>query len=225
MTDNKGQNIGFFRGVSLASFLQMLEQEQKTCTLTVQVGDATGKMYFTQGELVDAELNGQAGADAVYTMLAWDSPGFRVDPPVEKNRVIYEPLAHLLLAAATQSDEKQHEIAENEEYDPQVRRLLEAIKSTAGVKEHYFLDRKGKLIVGSSEDSAASALITHIVISGVQMGKVFRAKGPQRIQLSLTNNEVLLIVPGGGMIIGLVLSAQASVEKTSALLRQGLRNV
>ena len=53
--DNARGRIG---GVSLASFLQMLEQERKTCTLVVESDEQSGRLYFDAGDLIDAECGG-----------------------------------------------------------------------------------------------------------------------------------------------------------------------
>ena len=43
------------RGISLESFLQVLEVEKKTCTLTINSQHRSGRLYIHEGELIHAE--------------------------------------------------------------------------------------------------------------------------------------------------------------------------
>jgi CheY-like chemotaxis protein len=75
LTDSLAQAVcGQVHYVSLASFLQLLEMERKTCTLTVSQGDKTGLLAIRNGVLVaarTAELQGQAAAISI---VAWSFP-------------------------------------------------------------------------------------------------------------------------------------------------------
>ncbi|HHD64271.1 MAG TPA: DUF4388 domain-containing protein [Desulfobulbaceae bacterium] len=231
--DNARGRIG---GVSLASFLQMLEQERKTCTLVVESGEESGRLYFDSGDLIDAECGGEVGREAVYMLLTWNAPSFRVTESEDRLRRIIQPLAHLLLNAATLQDEQQHEEEKNGKdtaqtnpleapgvkNNPALRRLLETIISIAEVRHYYLLNRQGKMIAQSSKNTKIPDFITYSVVSGIQMRKALDVKGPHRIQLTLENGEVLLIFPGAGMIIGLQLSSEASASAVTAKLRSVL---
>lgn len=231
--DRKGS--GQIGGVSLASFLQMLEQERKSCTLVVESDGQRGSFFFDGGELIDAECGGEAGQKAVYELLTWENPSFRVSEPEDRLRRITQPLAHLLLNAATRQDEQRHEEKESEgnpgnnpmeapgvKNNPAVQRLVETIVSIADVKHYYLLSRQGKMITQSSKNNKIPDFITYCVVSGIQMRKALEVKGPHRIRMVLENGEVLLILPGAGMIIGLQLSKDASVSEITAKLRPAL---
>ena len=226
---------GQLGGVSLASFLQMLEQEKKSCTLVVESDGKSGSFYFDEGELIDAEYEGEAGQEVVYTLLTWKNPSFSVSEPEDRIRRINQPLAHLLLNAATRQDEREYEGKKDEsrpgnnpmeapgvKNNPALQRLVETIVSIAEVKHYYLLSRQGKMIVQSSKNNKIPDFITYCVVSGIQMRKALDAKGPHRIRLVLANGEVLLILPGAGMIIGLQLIRNASVSEITARLRPAL---
>jgi hypothetical protein len=233
-TDNR--ESGRIGGVSLASFLQMLEQERKTCTLVVESGEQSGRLYFDEGDLIDAECEGEVGREAVYMLLTWNAPSFRVTEPEDRLRRITQPLAHLLLNAATLQDEQEHEGKKTEKEtaqtnpleapgvknNPSLQRLLKTIISIAQVRHYYLLNRQGKMIAQSSKNSKIPDFITYSVVSGIQMRKALDAKGPHRIQMILENGEVLLVFPGAGMIIGLQLSSDASTSEITAKLRSVL---
>jgi len=103
------QADGHIGGVSLASFLQMLEQERKNCTLKVASGNVRGSFFFEEGDLIDAECEDVVGQEAVYALLSLENPTFKVTDVEDRLHRITQPLAHLLLNAATRIDEKKHE--------------------------------------------------------------------------------------------------------------------
>ena len=227
------QGDGHIGGVSLASFLQMLEQERKSCTLKVTSGDVKGSLYFEEGELIDAECEGEVGQDAVYTLLAFDNPTFKVSELEDRLHRITLPLAHILLNATTKIDEEQHEDesmkmsngpagAANVQANPALKRLIETIVDIAGVKHYYLLNRQGKMITQSSRNQKIGDFITYCIVSGIQIRKSLDAKGPHRIKMVLDNSEVLLVMPGAGMIIGLLLDEHASISDVTARLRPAL---
>jgi len=228
--DNAGGRIG---GVSLASFLQMLEQERKTCTLVVESEDRSGRLYFNEGDLIDAECGDEVGQEAVYTLLTWQGPSFRVTEGEDRLQRITLPLAHILLQAATRQDElqadKEREVqaptltspleSQAVRDNPSLRRLVETILSIPEVRHFYLLNRQGKMITQSSKNTKIPDFITYSVVSGIQIRKALQVKGPHRIQLNLENGDMLLVFPGAGMIIGLQLSGKASVSTVTAKLR------
>lgn len=64
---------GFLKGISISSFAQLVDIEQKTCTITVQNSrdQRTGILYFRDGRLVNATLGPHGGMDAACRVLAW----------------------------------------------------------------------------------------------------------------------------------------------------------
>lgn len=234
---NEGQEGGMFSGVSLPSFLQMLEQERKTCTLKVHSEGREGSFYFDGGELIDAQYGDKVGESAVYSILSWNHPAFNVTNAEDRMHRIRLPLAHILLDFAKRKDEEgegEEAVSIREESGPQVntsmprdpvgRRLVETITSIAGVKHYYLLNRQGQVITQSSKTLKLGDFITYCIVSGIQMRKLLNAKGPHRIQLVLENGETLLIIPGAGMIIGLLLEEFSSVNEIADRLRSALAN-
>jgi len=102
--------------------------------------------------------------------------------------------------------------------------LLLIIASTSSrIFLHYFiLNRQGKVITQSSRNQKVGDFITYCVVSGIQMRKVLKVKGPHRIHMVLDNGDSMLIVPGGGMIIGLLLDENGSPAAVTSGLRQAI---
>ena len=233
---SEGQQGSSYGGVSLPSFLQMLEQERKSCTLHVNSEGRSGSFYFEDGELVDAVFDEQLGMDAAHSILLWSSPTFKVGMPEDKMRRIQRPLAHLLLDSAKRMDEEHGETEEESQdtahsfqidesiikSDPLLQKLVDTITTISGVRHFYFLDRQGKVITQSSRKQKLGDFITYCIVSGIQMRKILNAKGPNRIHLNLDNDETLLIIPGAGLIIGLLLDEFASVNDVTEQLRPAL---
>ena len=231
-TDNN-QTDGHIGGVSLASFLQMLEQENKTCALHVTSKDGAGFFYFYEGTLVDAECGTQVGSEAAYSLLSFAEPMFRVDPHEDRIHRITLPLAHILLNAATRIDEKSSDDPKppkqrsptsvaSVQANPALKKLIETIVDIAGVKHYYLLNRQGKMITQSSTNQQIGDFITYCIISGIQIRKSLNVRGPQSVRLVMENNDVLLILPGAGMLIGLLLDEHASIADVTARLRPAL---
>jgi len=224
---------GHIGGVSLASFLQMLEQENKSCALHVSSDKAEGYCFFDEGKLIDAELGDQVGTEAAYSLLSLVDPVFRVDDSEDRIHRITLPLAHILLNAATRIDEQtdsssnppkqRNKVSSTRvQGNPTIRKLIETIVDTAGVKHYYLLNRQGKMITQSSTNQQIGDFITYCIISGIQIRKSLGVRGPQSVRLVMENNDVLLILPGGGMLIGLLLDEHASIADVTARLRPAL---
>jgi CheY-like chemotaxis protein len=70
--ENEG---GTLKTVSIEMFIQLIEMDQKTCTLRI-LNKLTGKqgiLFFYNGDLMDARVGNRQGNKAAYEILAWDS--------------------------------------------------------------------------------------------------------------------------------------------------------
>lgn len=98
---------GHIQGITLFSFLQLLQMEKKTCTLEVRSRRRRALLHFQEGELIDAEAGGLRGEAAVQGLVGWDRPKIEIDNVCRaKERTIAVPLTNLLLEAARIEDEK-----------------------------------------------------------------------------------------------------------------------
>jgi CheY-like chemotaxis protein len=98
---------GEVHNVSLASFLQLLEMERKSCTLSVQCGEKRGALSIRKGALVAAtcgELSGEAAAIAV---IAWPAPSITITRGVDMGQsTIQSSLGFILMEAMRIQDEE-----------------------------------------------------------------------------------------------------------------------
>jgi CheY-like chemotaxis protein len=70
---------GRVKGISLAAFIQLIDLEQKTCTLHVTSGNKNGALYCLRGRIVDAETDDLRGLPAVYEMLLWNEVAIEIN--------------------------------------------------------------------------------------------------------------------------------------------------
>ena len=94
-------------GLHLASFLQMLHADRKTCTLTVTKPGQQGRISLVDGELHAAEWGPLHGDDAFYAILAWDDPLIEIDYiPFDRPRTVSAGLMAALMESQRRKDEQ-----------------------------------------------------------------------------------------------------------------------
>ena len=67
----KEKSEAFVSQFTLTNLLQMIEMEQKTCTLHVKSNGKVGYLYLQKGALINAETNGIEGPEAAKTIISW----------------------------------------------------------------------------------------------------------------------------------------------------------
>lgn len=99
---------GVLNGISLVSFLQVIEMEEKTCLLEIQAPDNTkGVMYFEKGVPFNAIYGDLKGENAAYALLAVDNAIIRFrNPPAKKiQKRISADMMGLCMEAMRRKDE------------------------------------------------------------------------------------------------------------------------
>jgi CheY-like chemotaxis protein/predicted regulator of Ras-like GTPase activity (Roadblock/LC7/MglB family) len=103
---------GRVENISLASFLQLLEMERKTCTLSVRSPDPEtdreGKLYFRAGRLVGAASGEESGREAALEIVTWEHTNIEIAdgcPPVDPE--IDVSLSFLLMEGMRLKDERE----------------------------------------------------------------------------------------------------------------------
>ncbi len=101
-----GPSKGYITGVSLSSFLQLLELDKKSCTLTIHAGSKMGVMYFRDGELLDASAMGLHGSEAAYAIVSWKNVEIEIENSCSVTEgKITETLGFILLEGCRRKDE------------------------------------------------------------------------------------------------------------------------
>ncbi|MFP4476271.1 MAG: response regulator [Desulfatibacillaceae bacterium] len=105
---NQGVPGGSVTGISVGSFLQLIEIEQKTSLLEMHGENGQkGHFYFKAGVLHDAVCGDLRGERAALEMLGWGRVQirFRNLPKKKIRRKIHTKLMHLLMEASRMKDE------------------------------------------------------------------------------------------------------------------------
>ena len=92
-------------GVSLDNFLQMLEQERKTCTLRVLSGYQMGYLYLSQGKLIKAKTGVLENKEAALAILAWPNCTINISEQCEVEATMNLSLQTLLVEWCISRDE------------------------------------------------------------------------------------------------------------------------
>lgn len=104
-----GLNAGgksFIRGITLATFLQLMRVERKNCTLKVSTSEQFAYLYVQRGELIDAELGDLVGLEAALEIVSWNDAEIEMDGICRRqDDVINLPMEHLLFEAFKRKDE------------------------------------------------------------------------------------------------------------------------
>jgi len=100
---------GMLKTVSLEVFTQLIEMEQKTCTIRVadKDSDQQGVLFFKNGELWDARIGATQAEEAAYEIFSWDKVTLSIQDtcPVTEKKVAAD-LQAILLEAMRLKDEK-----------------------------------------------------------------------------------------------------------------------
>ena len=98
---------GVLKGISVASFLQMIEMEEKTCLFEVKSPAEKGIFYFQEGILFDAAFGKLKGDEAALEIIGMKSAeiSFKRAPMGKLNQNIKRPLTGLIMEAMRRKDE------------------------------------------------------------------------------------------------------------------------
>ena len=100
---------GTLKGISLSSFLQLIEMEKKTCTLTITSKDKSGNLYFYKGDLMTAMTGDLKNDAATYELLCWDGVVIEIENTCKKKKKeIKPPLMTILMEGLKIRDEREH---------------------------------------------------------------------------------------------------------------------
>lgn len=107
---------GVIDGISIPAFLQMIEMEEKTCTLVIKSAQDTGIMYFLKGSILDAETGHLNGQDAAFRIINWVKAAIEIENTCRKREKKIRPsLMQILMEAAKRKDDTFASETETEE--------------------------------------------------------------------------------------------------------------
>ena len=126
---------GTLHNISSGMFLQLIEIEQKTCTIRLEekASGNKGILFFSDGELFDARVNNMQGEAAAHEIFSWDAVNLSIQNgcALKENR-IQSDLQPLILEAMRRKDEGAPEsMHAKDEEEPEVvpEGVMEQIES------------------------------------------------------------------------------------------------
>ena len=109
---------GQIHGISLDSFLQMVQMEGKTCSLTVKTADEVGYLYFLKGDLIDAEAGEVKHKEAAALIISWNDPVIEIEEDCRKmTNNINQPIMNILMEGMKLKDDRK--LREKESASPE----------------------------------------------------------------------------------------------------------
>jgi len=97
---------GSVHGISLDSFLQMVQMERTTCTLTVKFENEVGHLYILNGDLIAAETGDLKNVEAAHRIISWENSSIEIENVCnKKEKEINEPLMNILMEGLKRRDE------------------------------------------------------------------------------------------------------------------------
>ncbi len=98
---------GTMENVATHNLLQMLESEEKTCTLRVLSKKDSGLLYMQNGSVIGAETGKLKNESALYSILAWEDVITEIKHfNSQRQREIHTPLISLILETFRLKDER-----------------------------------------------------------------------------------------------------------------------
>ena len=107
-TLRKESEGGTLHSISSGMFLQLIEMEQKTCTIRLfdKTSGKQGVLFFCDGELFDARTDGLKGEAAAYKIFSWDEVNLSIQNECrQKEQKVHRDINAILLEAMRLKDE------------------------------------------------------------------------------------------------------------------------
>jgi CheY-like chemotaxis protein/putative methionine-R-sulfoxide reductase with GAF domain len=117
-----GEKRASLNAFSVSSFLQILQMEEKTCTLEVHgPGKKHGYLYVVQGELHNAQLGDMQGEEAAYAIVACEKAHFFLKdlPRNRREQVIQKSMMSVVMEGLRRKDEADME-ADAGDQEPEI---------------------------------------------------------------------------------------------------------
>jgi len=194
------------RGISLASFLQLLSVEKKTCTVKVKIDGVSGLVFLRDGELADATTGDKQGLDAAYEILSWDKAEITLTTGGRrKTRAIQEDFNSVLFEAMRRRDEAEWKASTGgpgSQMQLQKENLmgleahLEEFKGIKGYIAAGILEYTGEILASHSSNPRVDLAAT-----GAVFNDIFRAAHEASGKIGLEACRNMAIATPKGVIV------------------------
>ena len=209
---------GILQSIPLEMFIQLIEMEQKTCTIRVvnKSSNKQGVLFFKNGILLDARVADLQGKLASYEIFSWDKVTvFIQDSCALKERRIEEDLQAILLDAMRLKDEaddveaqdvekNEAEITKSEPYEAPIEDIDNVEKPAVEVKPHEvpiedMIRSRLEQVTGDRnilKDIYKDSSWDDLVIQSSRIGKIFSAGALKCLYIDRGESTDYIILPG-----------------------------
>jgi CheY-like chemotaxis protein len=153
--------------VGLASFLQLVELEQKTCTLLVRNEGKVGRLFLRKGELLDAGVGELSGEEAAFVIIGWMTVDLTIEGSCNNTqRSIWKPTHYVVMEAMRLRDEA-------------TRAVKRASKPSAELSEELFPEKSTSeymLLPDAAEEQSGLGDL-HIPVGAMAVIVIDRSSG------------------------------------------------
>ncbi len=219
LNEMKFGSAGHIQGITLPTFLQLIEMEKRTCTLTVNSNEEFGYWYFWKGELLDAEVGKKTGVDAAYQMLSWAQTEIEIAPRCKrKTKNIQKSMNEILMEGMRLQDELQRRQTEakkslkledgdtqaktslkitlNEEDTMALEKHLQGLKEVKGFKAAGVMNFTGEMMASESVDPNIN-----LALVGATFNDIFRSAHEASKKIGLDACKETVISTPKGVIV------------------------
>ncbi|MBI5549596.1 MAG: response regulator [Deltaproteobacteria bacterium] len=207
---------GFVHGFPLATFLQLIGMEKKSCTLTISSEGRVGALHLLKGDLVAAETRDLHGIEAAYDIVAWEKPAIEMARLAwRQDRQVHESLNHVLMEAFRLQDERERSAARAAHESPSngegmsakvspitkekamaLEKHLQSLREIKGYKASGVMNFTGEsLIVDSSDPNIDLALV------GATFNDIFRSAHDASKKIGLDACKETIITTPKGVVV------------------------
>lgn len=177
---------GRVENITLASFLQLLEMERKTCTLSVTSFGRKGRLLFRSGHLTGAETGELRGQDAALEIVTWENATIEIsdDVPPGGGPAIETNLRFLLMEGMRLKDEREGGVvAPPPDDEPDLDEVMEVsapasmVSRTTGRPAPDLAGKISESLKKGKSIKGAAALLLAETASGTVIGAVGGSAG------------------------------------------------
>jgi predicted regulator of Ras-like GTPase activity (Roadblock/LC7/MglB family) len=129
---------GNLKDMAVADLIQHNCQDYKTAKMLIRNAGQEAALFFKEGQVVHAALNGHEGEDVIFQILAWSEGTFILETGIEvPAKTITRSWSSLLLEGARRLDEGQLEQTKLTEASQMAQKLNDILKELSGEVSGY----------------------------------------------------------------------------------------
>jgi len=139
-TLRKESDGGTLHGVSSGMFLQLMEMEERTCTIRLneRTSGKGGVLFFRDGQLLDARVDELQGIDAAYIIFSWEEVTLSIqnDCPQKDNKINsdLQPIILEAMRLKDEADDEETEAGQSDEETIEDFSITENVSPTETIK-------------------------------------------------------------------------------------------